>query len=218
MPSLTLGGVRRRGLAISAVCALGLSLAAAPARAGDDGEAPLWVGIGSTLGLDSVFGAKSEDKSATIEYRDRAKLVVPPKIELPPPVGSPTQGSASWPRDPDVEKAKKEKEEAEKPVRVIAPSGRMIHPSVTGDTVVTESATAGLGPGHAPVQRPCNNSPGVACQTGPAPTLNWNPLTWVGLEKKPQTVLGPEPDRDWLTDPPKGYREPVEGVGARVAN
>jgi len=213
MPSLTLGGVRRRGLAISAAFALALGLAAAPARAGDDGEAPLWEGIGSTLGLESLFGVKREDKSATIDYRDRAKLVVPPKIELPPPVASPTQGSASWPHDPDVERAKRERAAAEKPVRVFGPYLRRIPPPMTGD-VVTMSATAGQGPG----QRPCNSGPGVACQTRPAPSINWNPLTWVGLEKKPETVLGPEPDRDWLTDPPKGYREPVEGVGARVAN
>ena len=216
MPSLTPGGVRRSGAAIFAACALGLGLAAAPARAGDDGEAPLWEGIASTLGLASVFGSKSEDKSGSIEYRDRAKLVVPPKVELPPPVASPTQGSASWPHDPDVERAKKEKAEAEKPVHVFTSNGRMIRipPPATGDNVVTMSATAGQGPG----QRPCNSGPGVACQTRPAPSINWNPLTWVGLEKKPQTVLGPEPDRDWLTDPPKGYREPVEGAGVRLDN
>jgi hypothetical protein len=216
MPSLTLEGFRRSGVAIAAACALGLSLATAPARAGDDGEAPLWEGIGSVFGLESVFGFKSEDKSASIEYRDRAKLVVPPKVELPPPVASPTQGSASWPRDPDVERAKKEKAEKDNPVRVFSSNGRMIRipPPTTGDNVVTMSATAGQGPG----QRPCNSGPGVACQTNPAPSINWNPLTWVGLEKKPQTVLGPEPDRDWLTDPPKGYREPVEGAGVRVDN
>ena len=36
------------------------------------------------------------------------------------------------------------------------------------------------------------------------------------MQKKPATVLGPEPDRDWLTDPPKGYREPAEGAGVKV--
>jgi len=214
MSSLTLGGLRCGGLAISAACALALGLAASPARAGDDGEAPIWEGIGSTIGLGSFFGFTGQDKTPPIEYRDRAKLVVPPKVELPPPVASPTQGSASWPRDPDVERAKKEKAEADKPVRVFSSNGRMIRipPPTTGDNVVTMSATAGQGPG----QRPCNSGPGAACQTNMAPSINWNPLTWVGLEKKAPTVLGPEPDRGWLTDPPKGYREPVEGVGVRI--
>ena len=46
--------------------------------------------------------------------------------------------------------------------------------------------------------------------------MNWNPMTWVGLEKKPKLVLGPEPERQNLIDPPKGYRAPAEGVGAKV--
>jgi hypothetical protein len=48
--------------------------------------------------------------------------------------------------------------------------------------------------------------------------MNWNPLTWVGLEQKPATVLGEEPEREDLTDPPKGYRAPAEGVGVKVKN
>ena len=84
----------------------------------------------------------------------------------------------------------------------------------TSDSVVTVSATAGQDPD----ERPCNAGPGVACQTRPSPSINWNPLTWVGVQKNAPTMLGPEPNRDWLTDPPKGYREPAEGEGVRVAN
>jgi hypothetical protein len=43
-------------------------------------------------------------------------------------------------------------------------------------------------------------------------------MSWVGLKKKPPTVLGPEPERQSLVDPPKGYRAPAEGVGAKVDN
>ncbi len=80
----------------------------------------------------------------------------------------------------------------------------------TKAAVVTVSATAGQGPGRA---ARATTGPATRAETRPPPSINWNPLTWVGLEKKPPTVLGPEPDRDWLTDPPKGYREPAEGVG-----
>ena len=48
------------------------------------------------------------------------------------------------------------------------------------------------------------------------PAIDWNPLTWVGIEKKPRMTLGPEPERESLTEPPKGYRAPAEGVGAKV--
>jgi len=211
MPSLTLGEVRRSGVAIGAACALALALSAftsEPARAGsgDDGSAPIWVGLGSIVGLGG------QDESAPIEYRDRGKLVLPPKVELPPPASPPTAANGPWPRDPDVERAKKEKAEASEYV-FISPRKRLLRPT-TSDSVVTTSATAGQAPGG----RACVAAPGVACDTRKGPELNYNPLTWIGLEKKPQTVLGPEPDRDWLTDPPKGYREPVEGVGAHVDN
>jgi hypothetical protein len=33
-------------------------------------------------------------------------------------------------------------------------------------------------------------------------------LNWVGMGKS-AAPLGPEPDREWLTDPPKGFRAPV---------
>ena len=206
MPSVTLGDLRRRRLAVSAACALWLGLAAAPARAGDDGAAPIWVGIGS------IFGFGGDDPEDPIEYRDRARIVVPPKVELPPPAASPTQGKTAWPVDPDVEKRKKEK--AEKNNYVFIPLRKRTPPVSDHNSVVTVSATAG----QAPAERPCNAGPGQTCQTRPSPSINWNPLTWVGLQKKPQTVLGAEPNRDWLTDPPKGYREPAEGEGARVDN
>ena len=56
------------------------------------------------------------------------------------------------------------------------------------------------------------------CPEAPHGDMNWNPMTWVGLEKKPKLTLGPEPERQNLVDPPKGYRAPAEGVGAKVDN
>ncbi len=209
MPSLTPGVFRLSRLAGCAACALWLGLAASPARAGDDGEAPLWVGLGSIFG----FGGDNKDDTP-IEYRDRSKLVLPPKVELPPPAASPVKSDAAWPRDPDLQRRKKEK--AEKDNYVFVPPRQRESPVAMGvdHSVVTMDATAGEGAG----ERACVKGPGERCSTRPSPSINWNPLTWVGLEKKPQTVLGPEPDRDWLTDPPKGYREPVEGEGVKMDN
>jgi hypothetical protein len=165
------------------------------------------------MGIGSVVGLTGNDRRDPIEYRDRPRLVVPPKLDLPPPAVSPTVGDAAWPVDPDIKRRKKEKAEIED----IGPmySGKKKPPRMAPDagTVVTMDATAGQGPpGHS-----CDNSPGsTTCQTRQGPSINFNPLTWVGLQKKAQTVLGPEPDRDWLTDPPKGYREPVEGAGVHI--
>ena len=57
-----------------------------------------------------------------------------------------------------------------------------------------------------------------ACGSGSTVLGNLNPLNWVGLGKSAQP-LGPEPDREWLTDPPKGFRAPVgphAGVGQEL--
>jgi hypothetical protein len=219
MPSVTLGTIRRSALAGAAACVACFALSASPALAGDDGEAPIWESVGSIFAPVISLGGGAQSKEQ-IDYRDRGKLVLPPKMELNTPGAAAAAGPSDpdWPRDPDVERAKKEK--AEKDGRPPILHRSSLHGSesyfgaVTPTTKVTTNATAGMGPGHAP----CDPSPGHTCQTETHPSIDWNPLTWVGVQKKQATVLGPEPDRDWLTDPPQGYREPAEGVGVHVDN
>ena len=73
---------------------------------------------------------------------------------------------------------------------------------------------------HATAARSCRTPDPTtgACPEKPAAGGDWNPLTWVGLQKKAPTTLGPEPERESLIDPPKGYRAPAEGVGVKVPN
>ena len=42
-----------------------------------------------------------------IEYRERSPLVVPPKLDLPPPASADAKDAPNWPKDPD-EKRRKE--------------------------------------------------------------------------------------------------------------
>jgi len=204
MPAMTLKKVGRGAAAASAACLVGLCLSAAPALAGDDGAAPLWVGIGS------VFGFGGAEDQPDIDYRDRPKLVVPPKLDLPSPAPSPWAGATDWPRDPDVERWKKEQAEKNKSKTFIIQ--RDSHKPLDPHSVVTTDYTSGYGPS----QRVCTAGPGESCDSAPSPSINWNPLTWVGIQKKPVTVLGPEPARTSLTDPPPGFRAPVEGAGVKV--
>jgi hypothetical protein len=195
---------------VSAVATLGVSV---EARAADDGQAPLWQGLGTVVGI-----GKPEDPA--IDYRERSKLVLPPKNDLPPP-GAGGRTSAAWPTDQDVLKAKKIKALKE------APAPRMYGKVSTVDLgkpgqVVTMSATAGAGPGGGAclkdgVTVPCPQQAGVP-EDHPSRQLDWNPLVWVGIQQKKDIVLGPEPQRDFLTDPPPGFRSPAEGVGASVHN
>jgi hypothetical protein len=205
MPSVTLEKVGRGAAAASAACLVGLCLSAAPALAGDDGAAPLWVGIGS------IFGWGGGEDQPDIDYRDRPKLVVPPKMDLPAPAAAPWASATDWPRDPDVARWKKEQAEKNKNETFIIK--RDSHQQFDPHSVVTTDYTSGMGPG---LRGKCTAGPGESCDSAPSPTLNWNPLTWVGIQKKPVTVLGPEPARTSLTDPPVGYREPAEGAGVKV--
>jgi hypothetical protein len=199
---------RYGGLALSAAGALWLACAGQPAVAGDDGAAPIWSSLGSVFGLD---GDKDEPD---IDYRDRPRLVLPPKMDLPPPAASPLASATDWPRDPDVNRWYREQAEkkALHPMRM-DPTRAINNKFPDTSGVVTSNFTAGMGPSS---QRKCAAGPGQSCDSAPSPTLNWNPLTWVGIQKKPVTVLGPEPARTSLTDPPPGYREPAEGAGAKV--
>jgi len=199
---------RGPGLALSAAGALWLACAGGqPALAGDDGDAPIWVSIGS------VFGWSKNDNDVIIDYRDQPRLVVPQKMDLPPPAAPAFANATDWPHDPDIARVKRE--EAEKKIRrpmLMDPSQRAANKfPPTENAVVTTNYTAGMGPPDR-----CRAAPGQSCDDHPGPTINWNPLTWVGLQKKPVTVLGPEPVRQSLTDPPPGYRAPVEGPGVKV--
>ena len=168
-----------------------MGFSASPARAGDDGAAPIWVGIGS------VFGLGAKDDGVMIDYHERGKLVLPPKADLPPPIAPASKTVASWPVDPEIVRDRKEKAEEALPGLTATQRRNMglIHIGPA-----EASATAGNGPGGASCVQ--DGKP-VACPDSgkknelPGWVANWNPLTWVGIQKKPQAVLGPEPDRDF---------------------
>ena len=193
------------------VAAVGLSaplgLYAAPARAADDGQASLITGLGQTFGV-----IPTEDPR--IDYRERGKLVIPPKKVLPPPAGSATRGDVAWPRDVEIARDKKQKllEDGAPSARQLAnPSFQFFN---AGDDV---KVTTSSFDGHGPSCRHPDAKTGE-CPSAPKASIEWNPLTWVGIQKKEPTTLGPEPERQTLVDPPKGLRAPAEGVGAKVDN
>jgi hypothetical protein len=190
-----------RSLLLAASFLIGAAVSG-PARAGDDGNAPLWSGIGGMLGITDTD--KFED---TIKYNERPKLVLPPSGSsgLPPPAPA-GQMSAAWPHDPDAERVEKKKAEANKRgVRREAPDREMgLAKTVSPDLLRSDHAAPG--------------SLGLAdqCQTS-RHECNWirpDILEKLGLKKEEGIVAGKEPDREWLTDPPKGYRLPTANTTA----
>ena len=193
-------------LARSCAFLAALGFGVVSARAADDGQASLITGLGQTFGLMKTDQPK-------IDYRERGKLVVPPKKVLPPPVDS-AHRDGVWPQDVEIVRDKKAQaiEDGEPSARQLTDhSYQLFHPGQ--DIKVTTSGYED----HGPACRHPNPTTGE-CPAPPKPSIEWNPMTWVGLQKKAPSVLGPEPERQTLEDPPKGLRAPAEGVGAKVQN
>ena len=138
------------------------------------------------------------DKKDPIDYREHGKIVVPPKMDLPPPGSSPAVDPA-WPVNQEAQRKKAQKE-AKQPIAGVGDARlRYTHP-FDPNTPVTVRAVDPQGN-----EVKCDN-----CGSSTLGNLNLNPLNWVGMGKS--APLGPEPDREWLTDPPKGFRAPVEPI------
>ena len=191
------------------VAALSLGLTAVPAWAGDDGQASLISGLAQTFGL-------THPDDPNIDYRERGRIVIPPKLTLPPPGRGQTAVDASWPTNVETvrERNLKKLEDAGPSARDIANDHYVLLPPGTTDAKVTTSGFTR----HGPSCRLPDPKTGECPEGAKGPAMNWNPLTWVGLESKPKVSLGAEPERESLTDPPKGFRAPAEGVGAKVDN
>ena len=97
-----------------------------------------------------------------IDYRERSPLVVPPKLDLPPPAAAADVKAPNWPKDPDDARRKAAiaaRKKDNKDPREAAP--RVLTPS--------ELATGKTAAPHAPAAIRC--SPG-----NPAPTADPEPV------------------------------------------
>ena len=91
-----------RGLRLAAVAlGIGLVMTAGIARAEDDEEdtSSFEEKIIRNI-MAGVGGTNMENQG--IDYRERSPLVVPPRIDLPPPDASARLQAPNWPKDPDV--------------------------------------------------------------------------------------------------------------------
>jgi hypothetical protein len=168
-----------------------------PAWAGDDGQAPLWQGIGSIFGPAIGLGFDGE-KPPPIDYHEHGKIVVPPKMDLPPP-GPTASVDPDWPVNQEALRRKAQKEGGKKTIAGVGDARlRYTHPFPPNEPVTVRAVD------------PEGNEVKCTGACGSTSTVlgNLNPLNWVGMGKN--VPLGPEPDREWLTDPPKGFRAPVE--------
>lgn len=187
-----------------AVVALGIGLVmtSGAARAQDDEEddktfeEKIIEGIMAGIG-----GTNMENKG--IDYRERSPLVVPPKLDLPPPASAAAEVKASnWPKDPDearrkaaIAARKKENKDPREASRILTPAelavGKTASPARTNNDPVQPGSSY-----NNPIL-----SPSQLGYSGGFSGL-------FGGNKSETAPFKGEPTRESLTQPPSGYQTP----------
>jgi hypothetical protein len=137
-----------RALRIGAVAlAVGFVMMTGAARAQEDDDDDKSFEDKIIEGIMAGIGGTNMDNRG-IDYRERSPLVVPPKLDLPPPQTAATEVKApNWPKDPDearrkayIARRKKENKDPVEAARVLSPSelnvGKTAVQSVPAGTVV----------------------------------------------------------------------------------
>jgi hypothetical protein len=143
-----------------------------------------------------------------IDYRERSPLVVPPKLDLPPPAtGTAAAAPPNWPKDPDearrkaaIEARKKENNNKKRydPIEAARPLTPDELNSVRTKPTTRAESNDSLKPGDSNA-RPL--SPSELGFTGRFSDL-------FGGNKPETQVFKGEPTRDSLVEPPVGYQTP----------
>jgi hypothetical protein len=192
-----------RALRLAAVAfGIGLVMAAGPVRAQDDDEDDKTFEEKIIEGIMKGIGGTNMDNQG-IEYRERSPLVVPPKLDLPPPAAASAEVKApNWPKDPDEARRKAAIAARKKDNRDPREASRILTPNELAKQKTTEKTTGGdtLVPGG---------------DVGPNAILSPSQLGYSGgfsgMFGGSKTETAPfkgEPTRDSLTQPPSGYQTP----------
>lgn len=177
---------------LAAGVALGLGVVG-PASAQQQREGELMRDTLSTLGL-------IEKERPSIEYRERAPLVMPPKLDgraLPPPRSA--NASPEWPKEPEV--VARQKAEAEARV----PKGNQVQGRYNDNNVTLPIDDIRSGRrADANMTTEIEQKPGDSNRSS-----FWvDPLELMrGIGKEKTEPSQVEPERDVLTAPPTGYRK-----------
>src|SRR3954452_6356212 len=137
-------GMLTRGLRLSAIAlGVGLVVMSGAVRAQDDDEDDKTFEEKIIEGIMAGIGGTNMENRG-IDYRERSPLVVPPKIDLPPPASTSAETKApNWPKDPDEQRRKaaaaarkKENKDPALQARILTPAelavGKTAAPQRTG--------------------------------------------------------------------------------------
>lgn len=142
-----------------------------------------------------------------IVYNERAPLVLPPKLDLPPPApGGVEARNGNWPKDPDVAAARRAAAEARTPY-----SNSELHKNSEGKRLSIEEMRAGRNPNNyvsnvpGPVGRQADKS-----VMSPDELRAFTPKDNVKLE-------GDGLERRYLSDPPGGLLKAAGGAPLKAS-
>jgi hypothetical protein len=140
---------------------------------------------------------------AGIDYRERSPLVVPPKLDLPPPAGAAAEAKVpNWPKDPDIQRQKAAAAARKKANKDPVEAARILTPSELDKGRVAATARKD----NDPVQPGTNSNNPILSPS----QLGYNG-GFSGLFGGSKTETAPfkgEPTRESLTQPPPGYQTP----------
>ena len=194
-----------RAARISAIAlGVGVLLTSHVARAGDDDDDDKTFEEKIIEGVIKGLGGTNMDNTG-IDYRERSPLVVPPKLDLPPPAAAAKETTApNWPKDPDearrkamIAARKKQNKDPMEASRILSPSelnkGRT---SASASPVTPDSVVPGGEPGATAIL-----SPSALGFDGKVFNMFKGNSAEIGQFKQ-------EPPRESLTQPPPGYQTP----------
>ncbi len=184
------GSSRALIAAVGGALILGLTVST-PARALDDGQENVFVSVFQLV--TAGIGLGGESAKPTIEYRERAPLVLPPNTQqLPPPGSGVAARNANWPQDFDQQRNRRAQARDRAPRdREDEFGGRRAPNGVAGAPVA--GARDPRECRDDPLERLCNTQ------------QFWSTMS-NRKESEQKVAVGQEPTRRTLTDPPPGFR------------
>src|SRR5882724_4457843 len=207
-------GALSRALRLAVVgLGVGLVMTAGAARAQDDDEDDKTFEEKLIEGIMAGIGGTNMDNRG-IEYRERSPLVVPPKLDLPPPASSSEVKAPNWPKDPDEARRKAAIAARKKDSKDPREASRVLMPSEL-DKRAPKKSTAGSDS----VDQPGGN-PGANAILSPSQLGYSGGFSGLFGGNKAETApFKGEPTRESLTQPPSGYQTPspnfAYGTGPR---
>jgi len=196
-------GALTRGLRLSAIAlGIGLVMTVGVARAQDDEDDDKTFEEKVIEGIMAGIGGTNMDNRG-IDYRERSPLVVPPKMDLPPPAGTTAEvKTPNWPKDPDEARRKAAIAARKKAKPDPIEASRIPTPSELNAARTTTHTPAAPGDSSLP------GDPGANAILSPS-QLGFNGFTNIFGGNTTETApFKGEPTRDSLVQPPAGYQTP----------